>query len=88
MSNPHETVERLMLSVLDDWFRTGSRGPCYLAYEPGGERLRVLAEDECLPDGYELVTGQRMPRNTNRDGCMAWMRPLCRRIPILKLEQD
>ena len=82
-----ETVERLMAGVLDDWFRAACRGRCYLAFAPGGEQLRVLSDGEPVPDGFELVTGLPMPRCTDRNGCLAWMRPLCWKIPVLKVEQ-
>jgi len=68
--------------ALDQWFEVACQGPAFLYYKPYGEAFAVWGEQGPQETGWTLVTGEPMPRNTNRAGCYQWMRPKCGVVPF------
>lgn len=68
--------------ALDQWSRVACVGRAYLYFRPYGEEFAVFGEAGPPDDSWQLVTGEAMPRNTDRAGCYQWMRPKCGLVPF------
>lgn len=84
-SRDEKTFAAAIQTALDDWFVAACHGPVYLYYKPYGEEFGVFGESGA-PDGWELVTGAQMPRNTDRAGCYQWMRPLVGQVSFYNVK--
>ena len=69
-------------AVIPVWFQLASVGRCYLYFKPNGEEFKVAAD---TPDGFELVTGQPCPTNTDKCGFARWVESMTRGVEFYRL---
>lgn len=84
----YETEPRFARAIqvaLDQWFEVATVGPAYLYFKLYGEEFGVWGEHGPQETGWQLVTGEPMPRNTDRAGCYQWMRPKCGAVPFYRI---
>jgi hypothetical protein len=67
----------------DAAFRATSCSPHYLYFKPNGLSFAVVQEDTNAPDGYELVTGERIPSSLTIEQLIMWVRRMTSRIQVL-----
>jgi hypothetical protein len=82
-----DIFESMVRSAVDQvWhecMRHGDWYSLYLYYRPGS--LIFACE---LPNGYELVCGERMPTNITKDQLYKWVYDLTKGIPCLPLDVE
>jgi hypothetical protein len=72
-------------AAIEEWFVKAQNGMVFLYFVPRGETFRVMYDGEDCTD-LALVTGEMMPRNTDRDGIRRWMRPMCGYVPFFNVQ--
>ena len=82
MSTYYHEIRR----AAEEWFQKASEYPyaLYLYYIPAGERLSVFRDEVTPGEEYRLVTGERMPVNTDISGICRWIEERTRSIPFFR----
>ena len=57
--------------------------PHYLYFKPNGLMFAIVQEDMPKPEGFELVTGERIPSDRTLEGLTYWIRMMTARTPVL-----
>lgn len=67
----------------DAAFRATGCYPHYLYYKPQGLAFAVVMDEMEKPDGFELVTGERIPSDRTIDQLTMWVRRMTASVPVL-----
>lgn len=62
----------------------GDENAFYLYYIPQGERFATFSDMDTIPQGFELVTGERISGFKTLEQLYAWARPLVGCVPYFR----
>jgi len=64
-------------------FKASGCYPHYLYFKPHGLAFAVVMDETKTPDGFELVTNERIPADRTLEGLTAWIRKHTASVPVL-----
>ena len=67
----------------DRALRNTGCAPHFLYYKPHGLAFCVVVDEGEVPDGYVLVTNERIPGNLTIDHLTRWVRKYTGSVPVL-----
>jgi len=86
MASYSQWYNEATIQVARDAFKAFALSGCYphyLYFKPQGLAFAVVIDDGEKPEGYELVTGERIPSSLTLEQLTGWVRRMTARTPVL-----